>query len=122
MRLPLIIRAWPLLLLLAACAPVGPDYTPPAPDLPARWGTEHGGQPPAATESGDRWWNLFNDPLLNDLLDRAIAANHDLRIAGSRIKAARARYRHGHGLLRPIACRRGLLHPFPAQRQYRLEQ
>ena len=93
MRLPLIIRAWPLLLLLAACAPVGPDYTPPAPDLPARWGTEPGGQPPAATESGDRWWNLFDDPLLNDLLARAITANHDLRIAGSRIKAARARYR-----------------------------
>ncbi len=93
MRSPLIIRAWPLVLLLAACAPVGPDYTPPAPDLPAGWSTEHDGRPPAATESGERWWSLFDDPLLDNLLDRAITANHDLRIAGSRIKAARARYR-----------------------------
>ena len=84
---------WVLTLLLAACAPVGPDYQPPRPDLPARWGTEHGRQFPATIDSDNRWWNLFNDPLLNDLLDRAIAANHDLRIAGSRIKAARARYR-----------------------------
>jgi NodT family efflux transporter outer membrane factor (OMF) lipoprotein len=93
MRFPLIIRAWPLVLLLAACAPVGPDYTPPAPDLPAGWSTEHGGRPPAATASGERWWSLFDDPLLDELIDRAITANHDLRIAGSRIKAARARYR-----------------------------
>ena len=93
MRSPLIISAWPLVLLLAACAPVGPDYSPPAPDLPAGWSTEHDVQPPAAVKSGDRWWSLFDDPLLNDLIDRAITANHDLRIAGSRIKAARARYR-----------------------------
>ncbi len=80
-------------LLLTACAPVGPDYQPPRPDLPARWSMEQKSHAAAPVESNGRWWHLFNDPLLSDLISRAITANQDLRIAGSRIKAARARYR-----------------------------
>ena len=80
-------------LLLVGCAPVGPDYQSPRPDLPARWSTEQEQHAPAPVEDTRRWWNLFNDPLLTELVTRAITANQDLRIAGSRIKAARARYR-----------------------------
>jgi NodT family efflux transporter outer membrane factor (OMF) lipoprotein len=84
---------WLLLLLHAACAPVGPEYRPPAADLPDTWG---GGQElaaPAAADHSQRWWGLFDDPILSRLVDRAIEANHDLRIAASRITAARARLR-----------------------------
>ncbi len=91
---PLSIRALPLLLLLASCAPVGPDYAPPAVDLPARFsGSQSAGTSQGPIEAQGRWWDLFNDPLLTDLVDQALLQNQDLRIAGSRIKAARARYR-----------------------------
>jgi len=85
----LIFPAW--LLLLTACAPVGPEYRPPTADLPDNWTDGRGPEAPAALDHSRRWWGLFADPVLSDLVDRGIAANHDLRIAASRITAARAR-------------------------------
>jgi len=87
----LIFPAW--LLLLTACAPVGPEYRPPTSNLPSNWSDSQGPAAPADLHHSRRWWGLFADPVLSDLVDRAIAANHDLRIAASRITAARARLR-----------------------------
>lgn len=39
------------------------------------------------------WWRLLNSPELNELVDRALANNHDLRIASNRIAQASARVR-----------------------------
>ncbi len=36
------------------------------------------------------WWQGFNDPLLNELIDIALAANHDLKIAAARAREANA--------------------------------
>ncbi|MBB5349278.1 efflux transporter outer membrane subunit [Desulfoprunum benzoelyticum] len=83
--------AW--LLLLVACAPVGPEYRPPAANLPDNWSDGRRPATSAALHHSRRWWGMFADPILNGLVDRAIAANHDLRIATSRITAARARLR-----------------------------
>src|SRR5690606_39953011 len=62
---------------LAACA-VGPDYRPPSTPTPDEW--------QALPESGVRaegpeapslaaWWSAFEDPILTDLVDRAISDN-----------------------------------------------
>jgi multidrug efflux system outer membrane protein len=37
-----------------------------------------------------RWWTQFDDPVLDQLLSRALATNHDVRIALSRVQQARA--------------------------------
>src|SRR4030095_2158795 len=37
-----------------------------------------------------RWWQQFEDPVLDDLVGRALAANHDVRIAVARVDQARA--------------------------------
>lgn len=76
-----------LALALSACA-VGPDYRAPATD-PARI---------AALEAGDydrtrfdaAWWQQFDDPTLNQLVQRSLADNRELRVAFSRLRAARA--------------------------------
>jgi multidrug efflux system outer membrane protein len=47
----------------------------------------------AAIPNIDRWWLQFNDPQLNALIDEALAANLDLRIAVARIDEARANLR-----------------------------
>ncbi len=81
-----------IVLLLSACAPVGPEYRQPDPDLPERWNS---GQVESGTilPDNERWWGLFDDPVLIELIERALGANHDLRIAASRVTAARARLR-----------------------------
>lgn len=78
---------------LAGCVSVGPDYVRPVPTTPAAWNrlAEHG--PTRAERTGDisRWWRTLNDPLLTALVDEAFQANHDLRDAQARLRAARAR-------------------------------
>ena len=85
-RIPLI-----LLLFLTACSAVGPDYQAPDPAVPAGW-TAATGQTKAAsaTDELSAWWQLFHDATLNDLINRAITANQDIRIAETRIREARA--------------------------------
>src|SRR5260221_12773548 len=36
------------------------------------------------------WWTKFNDPQLDSLVTRALAANHELAIARARVQRARA--------------------------------
>ena len=37
-----------------------------------------------------RWWGQFEDPVLDELVSRALTANHDVRIAVARLDQARA--------------------------------
>ena len=88
--------------LLVGCAPVGPDYQPPRPELPAAWSAA--GESRAATAgigALETWWTLFDDPRLDGLIRRAVAANPDLMIAVARIQQARARYRLTTAALAP---------------------
>jgi len=81
-----------LTLALAACA-VGPDFVKPTVSTP-----EHFAQAGASAEAliaapDAEFWRGFNDPLLTRLVDEALNANHDLRIA-------LARYDRSNALLR----------------------
>jgi len=78
-----------MLLIISACA-VGPDYQRPPVDLPNAYrGAAAVGMP--APSVGDlAWWELFQDPALQDLIRGALAANHDLQIAVTRILQAQA--------------------------------
>jgi multidrug efflux system outer membrane protein len=75
-------------LLLPACT-VGPDYRRPHVDLPGGYRGAPAGAP--APSVGDlAWWELFGDPTLQTLIREALAANHDLQIAVTRILQAQA--------------------------------
>lgn len=80
-----------LLLAFAStqCA-VGPDYKVPATKLPAAWSEAPSQGVTIAKFDIVRWWETFNDPLLNSLIDRAVRSNHDVRIAEARLREARA--------------------------------
>ena len=85
-------RLLPLVLTfaLAACM-VGPDHDDPRPGSPAQ-DPFLSGVSPAFTgdEPPGRWWNLFNDPLLDSLIEEALRANTDLRVAAANLRRARA--------------------------------
>ncbi|MGH6609206.1 MAG: TolC family protein, partial [Burkholderiaceae bacterium] len=75
-------------LLLTACA-VGPDYRAPQPATPDQFINTEGAEFSSA-EVEREFWKSFDDRQLNDLIDKALAANHDIRIATARLREARA--------------------------------
>jgi outer membrane protein TolC len=48
-----------------------------------------------------RWWSVFNDPALEKLVALAVESNHDLRLAGARIREAKADLGIASGALLP---------------------
>ncbi|HEX7710240.1 MAG TPA: TolC family protein [Sphingomonadaceae bacterium] len=81
-------------LALSACA-AGPDYVRPSPLTPTSSGPFLSAANPAfapAPVPAD-WWRLYNDPVLDGLVQQALAANTDVRVAVARIERARAALR-----------------------------
>ena len=77
-------------LLLAGCL-VGPNYQRPAIDAP----DVHRGDSQSAIASSEslgneKWWEVFQDPVLQQLIRTAIEQNYDIRIAASRVLQAQA--------------------------------
>lgn len=79
-------------LLLAGCM-VGPNYHRPVVQTPANYrdlSTNPQAQAQAASYADLPWWQVFQDPQLQDLIRTALKQNYDLQIATERINAARA--------------------------------
>lgn len=86
---------------LSGCA-VGPDYEAPTGAAPADFSSlqdpAQGAAPtvPTATAlvAGEAdfavWWRVFNDPIMDRLIERAVQSNVDLRAATARVREARA--------------------------------
>lgn len=77
-----------LALLLAGCA-VGPEYQTPDIELPESW-PAHITLEQQARDDWHRWWQRFEDPALNRLVERASEDNLELAIQLGRIREARA--------------------------------
>lgn len=78
-------------MVVAGCA-VGPDYRVPSVSLDAGFVSAGSPSVNAQTPAADiaRFWNAFGDPLLSRLVERALSANGDVRIAQARLQEARA--------------------------------
>ncbi len=79
---------------LAACS-AGPDYAPPATPSAAAGSFLRADSPavrPLEPVQGD-WWRLYNDPVLDGLIQDALAHNTDVRAAVARLAQARAALR-----------------------------
>ena len=79
------------LMLLGVCGcKVGPNYKRPATTVP----DQYRGVPtpqPSGEQFGDmKWWAVFQDEALQDLIKQALQNNYDLRIAASRVLQAQA--------------------------------
>jgi NodT family efflux transporter outer membrane factor (OMF) lipoprotein len=111
-----------VLALLAGCT-VGPDFAPlPQPEVPVR-------PPPSVSFEAARsckasnsqegrfciaqrlvggrdvpgaWWMLFHSRALNDLMERTLEENHDLKAAQAALRAAHANYEAQRGALFPV--------------------
>ena len=76
-----------IVLILAACA-VGPDYEKPEIDTPDAYRFTDA---QASDVINTQWWTQFDDDVLNELIDEALRANLDVRIAAARVEQFAAR-------------------------------
>lgn len=70
---------------------LAPKYEPPQYVVPDSW---HGSSPFVEAKPADGtlrpdWWKLYNDPVLDKIVEQAIAANPDLQAAAERFVQAR---------------------------------
>ena len=87
-------------MLTAACSPYRVTRNPPPPlDVPGAYhGAGHGGPgDPATGSAGERsqagpeqWWTDFGDPTLNQLVERTLRDNFQIRAAWARVEQGRA--------------------------------
>jgi NodT family efflux transporter outer membrane factor (OMF) lipoprotein len=84
-----------LMLALAGCINVGPDYKVPKDAMvnaPFANGAIDGVDGKVATQAPvpDNWWRLYNDPVLDGLIVQALHSNTDLRVAAANLAKSRA--------------------------------
>ncbi len=89
-----VLKRWilPLLCVLwtASCM-VGPDYRQPTMEMPDAWHQELTRGLTQGEANLRTWWTTLGDPMLDSLIERAGAANLDVREAVGRVLEARAR-------------------------------
>jgi NodT family efflux transporter outer membrane factor (OMF) lipoprotein len=76
-------------LVTLSCTTVGPEYIQPEAPLPVAWQTSHAGLKATEYELVE-WWNVFNDPILDNLVNLAHQQNLTLELAGLRVLESRA--------------------------------
>ena len=76
-------------LALGGCAAVGPDYERPAVEVPVSWQVSI---QQANDLANTRWWEQFQDPVLNELIQTALQDNRDVKIAAARVEEYLGRY------------------------------
>ena len=84
-----------LAIALAGCTTVGPDYQVPAASVAQRQSAaapfvEAGSKVFAQEAVTGHWWRLYNDPVLDGLVEKALSANTDLRVASANLERAQA--------------------------------
>jgi len=73
--------------VLAGCA-IGPDYKRPSVAEPQTFRGQATAE--AASLADAPWWEVFQDPMLRELIHEALRNNYDVRIAAARVQEARA--------------------------------
>lgn len=76
--------------LLASCTTVGPDFQKPKAAVADNWLEADDPRVDTARAEYRDWWNVFNDPVLVQLIEMAYEQNLGLQIAGLKVMQARA--------------------------------
>src|ERR1700692_3875688 len=86
----------------AGCA-VGPDYQRPTSDVPPAWQPEapwHEAAPSDAARKG-HWWEVFQDPALDPLVEQSLLNHQKLKVAAARLDQARSQVTVARSFLYP---------------------
>lgn len=87
-------------LALTGCA-IGPDYVRPAAPVPAAYSEAAPAANAEQNTVNSRWWTLFQDATLDQLVEQALTSNADLRQAIARVEQANAAAREAGAAFLP---------------------
>ena len=77
-----------ILLNLISCTLIGPDYKRPEINLPNAYHQELDKE--NVVTDLNNWWRLYQDPVLNELMDKALIKNTDINAAIARLEESDA--------------------------------
>jgi NodT family efflux transporter outer membrane factor (OMF) lipoprotein len=78
------------LVFVSGCIEVGPDFSQPSSSVAQRWMEEGDARFEATRDIDQRWWTVFDDDVLDRLIQTAYQQNLSLLSAGVRVLQARA--------------------------------
>jgi NodT family efflux transporter outer membrane factor (OMF) lipoprotein len=78
------------LVFVSGCIEVGPDFTQPSSSIAQRWMEEGDARVDTTRDIDQRWWTVFDDDVLDRLIQTAYQQNLSLLSAGVRVLQARA--------------------------------
>jgi len=84
------IMIWIIVIFFGGCAMVGPEFSPPKAPVAHKWEESEGVVTKAEPADYSKWWKVFDDPVLDKLIQMAYEQNLSLQIAGLRVLEARA--------------------------------
>jgi outer membrane protein, multidrug efflux system len=74
--------------LLSGCA-IGPNYKRPTVNVPTDYRGAMPAQPATVASLGsEKWWDVYREPVLTQLIHTALQQNYDVRIAATRVLEA----------------------------------
>ncbi len=82
---------------LTSCTMVGPNYQRPDSELPAAYAEKAPEQ--AGFSVPLQWWKLYQDPVLDDLVDAGLTRSTDVQAAAARLEEAEALLREARATL-----------------------
>ncbi|MEN6464095.1 MAG: efflux transporter outer membrane subunit [Syntrophaceae bacterium] len=88
--LPYLVLSLLAAVFISGCLKVGPDFQRPEAPVSPAWVERDGGRVRNEPADFRAWWKVFNDPVLDRLMDMAYGQNPSLQIAGTRVLQARA--------------------------------
>ena len=79
-----------LMLAVAGCMKVGPDFAPPTAAVSEQWMEDGDSRLENTRSISESWWTVFEDDVLDGLIETAYRQNLPLLSAGARVLQARA--------------------------------
>lgn len=86
-------------ILLSGCQ-IWPDYLRPKVEVPTHF-VDQAHQTAVENQISSNWWTLYQDPVLNELVDKALTSNKDIRLAVAKIEESDAALREVGAFLLP---------------------
>jgi len=77
-------------LSLGGCIKLGPDYRRPDIGVQVPETYQQAPEKTEPNETDDKWWNIFNDPELNQIVEEALRNNLDIKKSTAAIQVVRA--------------------------------
>ncbi|PKO46908.1 MAG: RND transporter [Betaproteobacteria bacterium HGW-Betaproteobacteria-22] len=87
-------------MLLSGCQSIWPDYLRPKVAIPEHY-VDEGVTANANAKIASDWWKLYQDEVLNSLVEQALIQNKDIQLAVARIEEADAKMREVGAFLLP---------------------